>query len=46
MVDHVVLNVVESEVAVGDRGEMLDPVGDVELLDGGFLWHGRSFGSH
>jgi hypothetical protein len=41
VVEDVVLNVVESEVALGDGGEIFDPVGDVELLDSDFLWHRR-----
>ena len=38
--DDIVLDVFESEFALGDGGEVFDPVGDGELLDGEFFWHG------
>jgi hypothetical protein len=41
MVEDVVLDGFESEVALGDGGEAFDPVGDGELLDGELFWHGR-----
>jgi hypothetical protein len=39
--DDVVLNIFEREIALGDRGEAFDPVGDGERLDGELFWHGR-----
>jgi hypothetical protein len=41
VVEDVVLDVFEREVALGDGGEGFDPVGDGELLDGELFWHGR-----
>lgn len=41
VLDDVVLNGFESEVALGDGGEIFDPVGDGELFDGELFWHGR-----
>jgi hypothetical protein len=41
MVEDVVLDGFESEVALGKGGEAFDPVGDGELLDGELFWHGR-----
>ena len=34
VLDDVVLDVLEREIALGDSGEAFDPVGDGELLDG------------
>ena len=39
--DDVVLHIFEREVALGDRGEAFDPIGDGERLDGELFWHGR-----
>ena len=36
-----VLDSFESEVALGDSGEALDPIGDGQLIDGELFWHGR-----
>jgi len=41
MVNDVVLDRVESEVALGDSGETFDPVDDGELLDDELFLHGR-----
>jgi hypothetical protein len=41
VLDYVVLHIFESEVALGDGGETLDPFGDGELLDSELFWHGR-----
>ena len=41
MVEDVVLDGFESEVAFRKRGEAFDPVCDGELLDGELFWHGR-----
>ena len=41
MVEDVVLDGFESEVALGDGGEAFDPVRDDQLLDGELFWHGR-----
>ena len=41
VLDDVVLDVFESEVALGDSGESFDPVGDRELLGGELFRHGR-----
>jgi len=41
VVEDVVLDVFEREVALGDGGEGFDPVGDGELLDNELFWHGR-----
>ena len=41
MVEDVVLDGFESEVALRKGGEALDPVGDGKLLDGELFWHGR-----
>ena len=41
MVEDVVLDGFESEVALGKGSEVFDPVGDGELLDGKLFWHGR-----
>jgi 23S rRNA (adenine2503-C2)-methyltransferase len=37
----VVLNIFERKIALGDRGEAFDPVGDGEWLDGELFWHGK-----
>ena len=37
----VVLDIFEREIALGDSGKALDPVGDGELLDGELFLHGR-----
>jgi hypothetical protein len=39
--DDVVLNIFESEVALGYCSKAFDPVGDAELFNGKFFWHGR-----
>jgi len=44
VVKDVVLDVFEREVALGDGGEALNPVGDGELFDGELFWHGASVG--
>ena len=44
MVEDVILDVFEREVALGDGGEALNPVGDGELFDGELFWHGASVG--
>lgn len=41
MLNDVVLDSFESEVALGNGGEVFDPVGDGELFDGELFWHGR-----
>jgi hypothetical protein len=41
VMDDVVLNILESEFALGDCSEAFDPVGDGELLDGKLFLHGR-----
>ena len=41
MVEDVVLDGFESEVALRKGGEAFDPVCDGELLDGELFWHGR-----
>ena len=41
MLDDVVLDIFESEVALGDGGEAFDPVGDGDGLDSELFWHGR-----
>jgi hypothetical protein len=41
VVEDVVLHDFESEVALGNGSEALDPVGDGELLDGELFLHGR-----
>ena len=41
MVEDVVLDVLEREVALGDGDKGFDPVGDGELLDSKLFWHGR-----
>jgi hypothetical protein len=41
VVEDVVLDGFESEVAFGDYGEAFDPLCDGELLDGELFWHGR-----
>jgi len=41
VLDDVVLDVFESEVALGDGGKAFDPVSDRELLRGELFWHGR-----
>ena len=42
VVEDVVLNIFEREVAVGYCGEAFDPVSDIELLDGELFGHGKS----
>jgi hypothetical protein len=41
MVEDVVLDVFQSEATLGDGSEAFDPVGDRNLLDGEFPWHGE-----
>ncbi len=41
VLDDVVLDIFEGEVALGNCGEVFDPVGDGELFDGELFWHGR-----
>jgi hypothetical protein len=41
VLDDVVLDNFEREVALGDSGEAFNPVGDGELLDSELFWHGR-----
>ena len=41
VMEDVVLDGFESEVAFGDYGEVFDPLCDGELLDGELFWHGR-----
>jgi hypothetical protein len=41
VMDDVVLNIFEREIALRDSGETFDPIGDGELLDGQLFWHGR-----
>jgi hypothetical protein len=41
VVEDVLLDGFESEVALGKGSEAFDPVGDGELLDGELFWHGR-----
>ena len=41
MVEDVILDVFEREVALGDGGEGFDPIGDGELLDSELFRHGR-----
>jgi hypothetical protein len=41
VLDDVVLNGFESEVAFANGGEAFDPVGDSEWLDGELFWHGK-----
>ena len=41
VVEDIVLDVFEREIALGDGGEGFDPVGDGELLDSELFWHGR-----
>jgi len=41
VMNDVLLNALESEVALGDSGEAFDPVGDGKLLDRELFWHGR-----
>ena len=41
VVNDVVLDIFESEVALGDGGEAFDPVGDGDGLDSELFWHGR-----
>ena len=42
VVENVVLNSFQGEVAVGDGGEIFDPIGDVELFDGELFGHGKA----
>jgi len=39
MTKDVVLNILEREIAFGDGGETLDPIGDRELLGGHLFVH-------
>ena len=41
MMEDVVLDGFEGEVALRKGGEAFDPIGDGELLDGELFWHGR-----
>jgi hypothetical protein len=41
VLDDVVLDIFEREIALGDSGKAFDPVGDGELLDGDLFLHGR-----
>ena len=42
VVQNVVLNSFQGKVAVGYRGEIFDPIGDVELFDGELFGHGMA----
>jgi hypothetical protein len=42
VLENVVLNSFQGEVAVGDGGEIFDPIGDVELFDGELFGHGKA----
>jgi len=41
VLDDVVLDIFEREIALGDGGEAFDPIGDAELFDGELFLHGR-----
>jgi hypothetical protein len=46
VVENVVLNSFQGEVAVGYGGEIFDPIGDIELFDGELFGHNTSQGKY